>query len=141
MHNGNLVLLTLDGKTPFRQLRKEGRLWWADPVDGKSSEPMLLAYYGVQGVVIGVVRLFNELRPQESVRVDANYDAGFETPSSRSEERLSELRKQGYPKTGWSRPGVEGKKTALLPTARNKTVFWLNDIDPKIHYEGRRNKR
>ena len=141
MHNGNLVLLTLDGNTPFRRLRKEGRLWWADPVDGKSSEPMLLATCGIQGVAIGVIRLFNELRPQKYERSDATDDAGFEIPCPEKPGRKQVLSKKSRPATDQPASGGRIKRLFPLPPVGSVAKFRLNDADKENLYKGRPVKR
>ncbi len=80
-HNGNLVLLELDGRPVIRRLRKQKHLWMLNSVDGSSDDSVLPANQGIQGVVIGFVRLFNKLRPVRYEGTDANYSPGFEVPA------------------------------------------------------------
>ncbi|MBE7158129.1 MAG: hypothetical protein INR62_06790 [Rhodospirillales bacterium] len=83
LHVGNLVCLEVDGRPVLYRVRKEGQLWLVGPVSGDPSGSLLLAGQGIQGVVIGFVRLFNTLQPVRYEGTDANYSMNFEVPTPR----------------------------------------------------------
>ncbi len=80
VHNGNLMLLEINGQPVIRRLRREKRLWMLDLVGRGSDGSIPFAELGIQGVVIGFVRLFNEIRPVRYEGTDANFSMGFEVP-------------------------------------------------------------
>lgn len=86
-HDGNLVMLELDGHAVLRKLKRQKRLWMMDPVDEDPTKSVVLANHGIQGVVLGFVRLFNALRPVRYEGTDANYDTGLEIPASSNRRR------------------------------------------------------
>lgn len=141
IHSGNLLLLNLEGRLVIRQLEKQKRFWVLHPVGQSSERPVVLIDQGIQGVVIGFVRLFNKLRPIRYEGTDANDSTGLEiaTPARRRRTRAEPL-ENSRSRVRLAR-SLTNIRQFFASNQNGRTKMWLNEIDEAIRYIARPDKR
>lgn len=129
LQEGHLLLLELDGRTVLRRAVKKKRLWCIESVDDAAATAVL-AGHALQGVVLGVVRLFTDLQPVKFRGTEPNFRTGLELPPT---EIVKATR---------ARPkGSQRPECPYLPTAERKDPLYLVESDKKSRYKARPNKR
>ena len=82
---GDLVLAEIDGQPVLRRLRNRRRVWFLETANGVSGESgtgtMPLQDRPVQGVVLGILRLFSKVTPVRYRGTKANFSPFLERSS------------------------------------------------------------
>lgn len=136
LREGDLLLLELDGRTVLRRAVKRKRLWCIESADGNPAETMVLADHALQGVVVGVLRLFTELTPVKFRGTGPNYSTGLELPQAKL-DKATRTDSKNSPRL----PGPGRSDCSYLPTAEHEDQVCLVESDKSARYRARPNKR
>ena len=125
---GNLILLELDGRPAFRRLSKKGRLWFIRAAGHIRSEAVPLGTHPIYGAVIGITRLFTEVKAVKYRGTESNFKPSFERKGSQGGTPSGNNHK---PATLYS-PSRPKKKTKLFPLIPGEpSLFSLSEMEER----------
>lgn len=133
LHERNLVLLEVDGRSVLKQLTKKKRLWYLNSLGDSGPEPIPLVDRPLQGVVVGLVRLFTSLKPIKFRGAEACSETSFLRFGKDAEnEEKSRKAKAKYKDSEAKRAINRRKELALAAEGRRK--YCLSEVGKRPPY-------
>ena len=126
---GGLLLLHLSGHDVIRRLARKKGVWFLETADGTASTAEPLQDHMAQGVVLGVIRLFADVKPVRYRGTEANFRPSL--------ERGTAQKKISYCSTPSAKPqkrkGQTRRRSSVL-AAEDKSPYRLSEVEEKSPY-------
>ena len=126
---GGLLLLHLDGDDVIRRLARKKGVWFLETADGTASTAEPLRDHMVQGVVLGVIRLFADVKPVRYRGTEANFRPSLERGTAQN--KISYCSKASAKPQ--KRKGQTRRRSFVL-AAEDKSPYRLSEVEEKSSY-------
>lgn len=128
LEDGNLILVSLDGWEVIKRLREKNHVWYMETANGAAPQSVPLSDSPIQGVVLGVLRLFTNAKAVNFRGTGAEFGPTREQPSSAIRKSTRSRKSDAKP----MRPGR--RRRPLILAGEQSSEYRMSEVGQEPGY-------